>query len=253
MFIADVGQNNIEEVNFQRASSAGGENYGWRLMEGSTCFNPPSGCNDGSLVLPVLEYSHSEGCSITGGYRYRGTAAPQLSGIYVFSDFCSGTIWGGVLDEGTWRRIELASTTLSVSAFGEDEDGELYVLDYAAGVLYRITSVPVCEAELDQSSYGNGELITATSLRFSNPDDSSVPVELKLWMDTPDGTPVSIVNFGAKGGFSLNAGADIQLGPIGLLTVTPGMARGSYQFSCRLLEPITGALLSEDRNPFVIE
>ena len=253
LFIADVGQNSFEEINFQRANSSGGENYGWRLMEGSSCFNPPSGCNDGSLVLPVLEYPHSEGCSVTGGYRYRGIAVPQLTGIYLFGDFCSGTIWGGVLEGNAWRRIELAATPLSVSAFGENEAGELFVLNYTAGVLYRITSVPVCEADLDQSNYSDGEVITASTLRFFNPGDAPVPVELKIWIDTPDNTPISVFNFGAKGAFSLQAGADIELGPRGLLTVTPGMARGPYEFSCRMLDPVTGALLAEDRNPFVIE
>jgi glucose/arabinose dehydrogenase len=253
LFIADVGQNSIEEVNFQRANSTGGENYGWRLMEGSSCFDPPSGCNDGSLVLPVLEYDHTEGCSVTGGYRYRGTAVPQISGVYVFGDYCSGTIWGGMFDGNQWKSIELASTPFSISAFGESEAGELYLLDYAAGVLYRITSVPVCEVELDRSSYSDGELITASSLRFFNPSDAPVPVELKIWMGTPDDTPISVANFGARGAFSLRAGADIELGPQDLLTVTPALTRGPYEFSCRMLNPITGALLAEDRNPFVIE
>ena len=78
LFIADVGQNSLEEVNFQFESSPGGENYGWRLMEGSSCFNPQNNCNNGTLTLPVMEYNHSQGCSVTGGYRYRGRLYPSI-------------------------------------------------------------------------------------------------------------------------------------------------------------------------------
>lgn len=87
LFIADVGQSAREEVNFQPAASAGGENYGWRRMEGTLCFDPSSGCNDESLTLPILEYDHSLGCSITGGYRYRGGRFPQFAGRFVYHSF----------------------------------------------------------------------------------------------------------------------------------------------------------------------
>jgi glucose/arabinose dehydrogenase len=140
LFIADVGQNQREEVNRQPAASAGGENYGWRRMEGSSCFNPGSDCQTTppTLVLPILEYGHDEGCSVTGGYRYRGAALPALRGIYVFGDFCAGDIWGGVeAPDGTWTRIELlADTGLRLSTFGEDAAGELYVADLD-GAVYR--------------------------------------------------------------------------------------------------------------------
>jgi glucose/arabinose dehydrogenase len=111
LFIGDVGQDSWEEVNFQTATSSGGENYGWRLMEGNQCFNPPTDCNDGTLTLPILEYNHSLGCSITGGYRYRGTQIPQLEGTYVVGDFCSGRIWGANdAGSGGWSAIELLDT-----------------------------------------------------------------------------------------------------------------------------------------------
>ena len=142
LFIADVGQNNREEVNFQLADSAGGVNYGWPRMEGIACYNPSSGCQTGSLVLPILDYSHSDGCSITGGYRYRGTAVPTLHGTYVFGDYCSKKIWAGVqAGNGAWSRVELLSTNLSISTFGEDADGELYVAALE-GAVYRLVRVP---------------------------------------------------------------------------------------------------------------
>jgi len=131
-------------VNFQPAASAGGENYGWRRMEGTLCFNPSSGCNDGTLTLPILEYDHSLGCSITGGYRYRGARFPQLVGRYFYGDFCSGRIWTGVQSSQTWSGPQLIDATLSITSFGEDEGGEIYVVHYGSGsdgALQRIVEV----------------------------------------------------------------------------------------------------------------
>jgi len=141
LFIGDVGQNNREEIDYQPAGSAGGENYGWRLMEGNNCFNPSINCNDGSLTLPVLEYGHDLGCSVTAGYRYRGKDNPLLSGFYIYGDFCSGRIWGAKPDgNGKWSVEEPLDTNLNISAFGEDENGELYVVHRAAagGSIYQI-------------------------------------------------------------------------------------------------------------------
>ena len=133
LFIADVGQNHIEEVNFQSAASAGGENYGWRRMEGTLCYDPSSECNDGTLTLPILEYDHSQGCSITGGYRYRGARFPQLVGRYFYGDFCSGRIWGATESDQAWSSTALTDTPPYITSFGEDEGGELYVVHYGGG------------------------------------------------------------------------------------------------------------------------
>ena len=138
LWIADVGQNVWEEINFQSAAGAGGENYGWNVMEGAHCFEPAGGCDREGLVLPVLEYDHDQGCSITGGYRYRGTAIPGLQGAYLFGDYCSGRIWGAYGAEGEWSSLPLLSSGLRISAFGEDEAGELYVADHGGGAIYRI-------------------------------------------------------------------------------------------------------------------
>ncbi len=140
LFIGDVGQNAWEEINFQPAGSSGGHNYGWRLMEGFHCYNPSSNCNDGSLTLPILEYGHSLGCSVTGGYRYRGSQIPALFGYYLYGDYCSGRIWGALPSSGgVWSAVELLDTTLFISTFGEDNSGELYVADLN-GAIYRIVS-----------------------------------------------------------------------------------------------------------------
>ncbi|MCI0547782.1 MAG: PQQ-dependent sugar dehydrogenase [Candidatus Rokubacteria bacterium] len=141
LWIGDVGQNEWEEVNFEAAGSAGGLNYGWRRMEGKHCFNPPSNCNPGTLVLPVLEYSHSLGCSITGGYRYRGSAYPALVGTYFYADYCSGRIWGATENgAGSFTSTQLLGTSLSIVSFGESEDGELFLahLDEPDGAIYRV-------------------------------------------------------------------------------------------------------------------
>ncbi len=141
LYIGDVGQNSWEEVNVQPAGSAGGQNYGWRRMEGSHCFNPSSNCNDGTLTLPIVEYGHTNGnCSITGGYRYRGTGIPGLAGTYLYADFCSGRIWGATEAGGSWTATELLDAGFQVSSFGEDEAGELYVADYGAHAIHRVTT-----------------------------------------------------------------------------------------------------------------
>jgi glucose/arabinose dehydrogenase len=142
LYIADVGQSNWEEVNYQPAASPGGENYGWRLMEGNHCFNPASDCDDGTLVPPIVEYDHTAGCSVTGGYVYRGSLVPALFGTYLFGDFCTGVIWRARFDQATgWAATVLHDTNFTISTFGEDEEGELYVADYGAGFIYRIVGV----------------------------------------------------------------------------------------------------------------
>ena len=141
LFIADVGQGNREEVNLQPTGSAGGENYGWPRMEGKACYSPGSGCQTGSLVLPILDYGHNEGCSVTGGYRYRGSRVPSLHGAYVFGDFCSKKIWIGIQGPGgTWSKQELLATGLSITTFGEDADGEIYVA-HIGGTVHRLAPV----------------------------------------------------------------------------------------------------------------
>ena len=149
LLIADVGQDEREEVDFEPAGSGGGRNYGWRRMEGFACFNPASGCNDGTLTLPVLDYDHSLGCSITGGYRYRGTLYPELGGFYLYADFCSGRIWGARQGVTAWSTSVLLDTALNISTFGEDAAGTLYLAHRhaTAGRILRVT-VPGTPGEI---------------------------------------------------------------------------------------------------------
>ncbi len=137
LWIADVGQNKWEEIHWQAASSQGGENYGWRLMEGAHCYLPKKNCNKGELVLPVAEYSHNKGCSVTGGYVYRGKSIKELQGKYVFGDFCTGTLWT-VDKEKNFKMQKLMDSDLNISSFGEDSNAELYVVDYRSSI-YKLS------------------------------------------------------------------------------------------------------------------
>lgn len=140
-YLGDVGQETWEELDFLADPAGGGWNFGWNTVEGPVCFSPAIDCDRTGLVEPVYAYRHGEeGCSITGGYVYRGTAHPEWAGTYFFSDFCTGLIRGARrAAAGTWMIEPLLDTELAVVAFGEDEQGELYVLDLAGGV-YRIVA-----------------------------------------------------------------------------------------------------------------
>jgi glucose/arabinose dehydrogenase len=144
LYIADVGQSQWEEVNRQPASSRGGENYGWVIMEGRHCYPATvSSCNQTGITLPIAEYSHSLGCSVTGGYVYRGTAQPPMRGLYIFGDFCSGRIWSlEPQSNGAWTLTERLDSAFNISSFGEDEAGELYLTSFSDGTLYRVVAVP---------------------------------------------------------------------------------------------------------------
>jgi glucose/arabinose dehydrogenase len=141
-YVADVGGGRKEEVNVATLASGGGAgiNFGWNIMEGTLCFNPMSGCPMGGLTLPVLEYDHSQGCSITGGYVYRGAAIPRLQGAYFYGDFCQGFVRSfrlvnGVATEQTdWVALRPGG---SITSFGEDAAGELYIVTSGGG-LFRI-------------------------------------------------------------------------------------------------------------------
>ena len=138
LYIGDVGQSSWEEIDFQVASSLGGENYGWNEMEGSHCYLP--GCETSGMTLPVFEYpTHVDGsCSVTGGYVYRGVDYPSLQGVYLFADYCNGRITGLVNDGGTWQSQILLDTNFNISSFGEGEDGELYFVELNSGEVFQI-------------------------------------------------------------------------------------------------------------------
>ncbi|MBI4083716.1 MAG: PQQ-dependent sugar dehydrogenase [Candidatus Lambdaproteobacteria bacterium] len=138
LWVGDVGQDEIEEVD----RIVRGGNYGWAIMEGSRCFRPARNCPRGGLALPITEYTHGEGSSITGGYVYRGAAIPGLRGRYVFGDFGNGTLWSiPAQAQGAAPPEPLLKTQLALASFGEDGAGELYLADLR-GAVYRIVPAP---------------------------------------------------------------------------------------------------------------
>ncbi len=134
LYIGDVGQNDWEEIDFQAADSSGAENYGWSVMEGDHCYQ--MGCDSEAYEAPITEYHHSDGgCSVTGGYVYRGENLKGLQGVYVYGDYCSGLIWKLVQTApGEWTSSLLIESGLRISSFGEDESGEVYVVDHGGGI-----------------------------------------------------------------------------------------------------------------------
>ncbi len=138
LFIGDVGQSAWEEVSYQPASSRGGENYGWNLLEGTHCYPEGESCDPTGTVLPVAEYGHDLGVSVTGGYVYRGESIPDLLGVYLYADYGTGLVWGlGRDGSGAWITSEPIESGLTITSFGEDARGELYITSFD-GVLYRI-------------------------------------------------------------------------------------------------------------------
>ena len=144
LWIGDVGAGTWEEVDFQAASSRGGENYGWPRMEGPDCGS--GACDPADYVLPVAAYRHGEGdCAVVGGYVYRGSAFPELRGTYLFADYCSGRMWtlaAADASDGTAQARLILETGLTVSSFGEDRDGELYLTDLSGGAVYQVVRAP---------------------------------------------------------------------------------------------------------------
>ncbi len=140
LYIGDVGQGQYEWVLYQRAGTKGGQNYGWPITEGDHCFLE-EGCNREGITPPVTEYTHDLGCSITGGYVYRGERYPALRGAYLFGDYCDGRVWTLHRDRaGKWIQTEMLQEEISISSFGEDEAGEVYITDLASGNVYQVAA-----------------------------------------------------------------------------------------------------------------
>ena len=157
LYIGDVGQSSWEEINYISFTHSTGSNFGWNQMEGSYCYPPGKDCEQDNLIPPIFEYANNanymktligwdqndaQGCSVTGGYVYRGSSIPELNGKYIFGDYCTGKIWsfqvskGKALDYTKWD-IQGIDKDLYLSSFGEDGNGELYLLNHT-GEIYKI-------------------------------------------------------------------------------------------------------------------
>jgi glucose/arabinose dehydrogenase len=211
LLIGDVGQNSFEEIDVQPAASTGGENYGWNVMEGKHCYPDPgvTNCNDGTLTLPVLEYSHASGrCSVTGGYRYRGTQIPSLAGKYLYADFCTGEVWTATPDGGgVWSSGLLVNTPYLVSTFGQDEQGELYLAHRdGSGAFYKfVPSLAVSDVTMVEGNSGTSNAVFTVTV---SPAPSGT---LMVNFATADGTATAGSDYVARTGvLSFAAGTSSQ-------------------------------------------
>jgi glucose/arabinose dehydrogenase len=140
LYIGDVGQDAREEVDVA-PTAVGGQNYGWNIMEGLSCYGG-TGCDQTGLTLPLLDYGHDQGCAVTGGYVYRGSALPTLDGLYFYGDYCGGWVRsfryqaGQATDPREWPALAASG---GLTSFGEDARGELYLL-LQSGTVYRIVA-----------------------------------------------------------------------------------------------------------------
>lgn len=200
LYIGDVGQGAREEIDFQPAASPGGENYGWRTMEGTLCFRATT-CDQTGLVLPVTEYSHAAGCSVTGGHVSRAADSPDLFGLYFYGDFCSGQISALRRHDGSFENALLLNSNLGISSFGEDEAGHVFVIDYFAGTVFRIDGVDdVASADLR---------LTAQTTPGSAAAGTDVPFTFAVTNDGPDTADSVLLRVAAPTGSVLtSASAD---------------------------------------------
>ena len=164
LVIADVGQNQREEIDFVPAGTGAGANYGWRCFEGNILFTSSTTIPCGSCeaagcpkIFPAYEYNHSVGCAVTGGYVYRGCAIPDLDGQYFFADYCTADIWTGRFQNGLLQNVVKRTTELapsggliinSITSFGEDARGELYICDQSGQVFKIVPGAPIQEADM---------------------------------------------------------------------------------------------------------
>ncbi len=223
LYLGDVGQGNFEEIDFQPSASRGGENYGWRVMEGAHCFNP-NPCNPAGLTLPVHEYTHAAGdCSVTGGYVYRGPAFARMTGLYVYGDYCTGRIWGLRFVSGAWQNSLLLDTSINISSFGEDEAGNLYVASHNTGQIFQLsdttpgpTPTPTprpADIVFGSPSFVGNESQGGFSLPVRRIGDTSG--EVLVDYETQDGTASSRSDYTfARGTLRFGPGEDMKLIPI---------------------------------------
>jgi glucose/arabinose dehydrogenase len=142
LYISDAGQNRYEEIDFKPAGGAGGQNYGWPILEGNHCYATPT-CDPQPYVAPVTEYTHAnQQCAVTAGSVYRGPGNPHMRGVFFFADFCAGHIWGLQRVNGVWQTSDiLLSASFLITGFAEDLQGSLYVVDWQGGKIFQVNEV----------------------------------------------------------------------------------------------------------------
>ena len=273
LFIGDVGQRTIEEIDYQPGGSPGGENYGWDFKEGSLCAGPGGSAFDPgddacspdaqAFTDPILEYSHEIGCSVTGGYRYRGAALPALDGVYLYGDYCSGIVFAAVQEEGAvWSLADQRPSGLSITSFGEDEAGEIYVADLR-GHLFRIappTEPPSISSFYPISAVAGGvdfplimqgeNFVNGVEVGFQNQllpsrviDNQRLEADISSFNISAPGTAnVSVVNPKLEGAAAAKIDFPIAAPPAADAHINPGGIVGAAGFLAKPLAP--GSLVS---------
>ena len=232
LFIADVGQSTREEVDFQVASDSGGHNYGWNVMEGTFCPSGDPRCTNGVFTPPILEYGHDEGCAITGGVRVRGATLPSFSGRYLYADYCSGRMWAATQGAGgAWTTAivhEFGDSTFSLSSFGEDENGEVYVAAQGPGAVYRLTEeLPV---------------LTVADATVTEGNSGTRPAVFQATLSKPSNQPVSV----PYATMTSSASADDFVSTSGVLTIPAGATTGTISVS------VVGDVRDEPNEAFLL-
>lgn len=229
MYVADVGQGVWEEVDVQPAASVGGENYGWSLLEGDSCYKPAFNCDPaGMTVHPVTVYSHGFGCAITGGYVYRGCAHTDLIGTYLYGDYCSGIMFAFEYQgdsAANVRQLPHDMGTINIASFGEDAQGEMYVVDYN-GKLFRILPDgpsgcgPCCEgrtgnvdlAGVSPNEIDSSDLGALIDFLFSTPGTVTLACEDEADVDAQGGMfPVDSSDLGTLVNFLFSTPGTVTL------------------------------------------
>ena len=252
MYIGDVGDNTREEIDIDPAPSAGGLNFGWRCMEGTNCTGLSScTCNDPNLTLPATDYTHSFGCSVTGGFVYRGCEIPALRGQYVYGDYCTARVWtftydrvGGTIGPVIERTAALVPTngvgTIgSISAFGEDGLGELYICDYSGGEIFKIINLDALVDCNGNQIADSCDIARGGSLDLNGngvPDECDCPVPVVYCTPkvnslgcTPTISAVGTPSASATGGFTVRASNVRNQKPGLLLYGSTGRAAAPFQ------------------------
>lgn len=213
LWIGDVGQDEWEEIDFEPANT-GGRNYGWRRMEGLDCYNPSSGCNDGSLTLPIHVYSHAVGFSVTGGHVHRDPSVPELNGLYIFADYGSGRIWslshdgsGGsvVVTERTseFSPSQEGFTINTVASFGEGPNGELYLCDIG-GQVYQVVGDPADTGDVEPAPISSLRL----DLASANPFTPASPLQFAVSLPESGSLDIAVIDAAGRAVRSLVNGEE---------------------------------------------
>lgn len=252
LYIADVGQSAREEIDFQPAASAGGENYGWKRMEGNLCLGSVAGCSGTvpgcsavAFTPPAIDYEQSAGrCAVVGGTVYRGIAIPQLAGIYLYGDFCTGDVWAAERQGGAWQTRLLSVTLPSLTSFGENAAGEIYLASQTGGV-FRLEgpsapgdpgALAFASTAVDAAEEGPGATLT---VRRTNGDSGAVSVGY----ETLGGTAEEGVDYLAASGVLDWADGDSGDREIEVELVDDAEIEPDESFRIRLSAPTGGAVL----------